>query len=88
MIINKFLSAQLNAIDKFIYLESEKAKKNLRFDDNGNATQDIFVKWIELHAEKFRNAWHDSTCRICLKVVKCYDCVKDKCEHFEQELKG
>jgi hypothetical protein len=79
---DKFLAAQLNAIEKDIYLESEKAKKNLRYDEDGKPSQETILKWIEKYAECFRNAWHKSICKECQKIFTCNNCLKEKCELF------
>lgn len=80
----KLMAAQKNAIEKSVYLESEKVNRNLRFDFDGHPSQDFFHNWVESHADKFRNAWQDSVCKRCKKVFFCYDCVRQQCNFFEE----
>jgi len=77
-----FLKAQIHAIEKSVYIESEKANKNLRYDNQGNETQDFFVYWIQEHAREFNKAWCQSICKECQKVDYCYDCLKRQCDSF------
>lgn len=79
----KFLIAQIHAIEKSIYLESEKANFNLRYDHNGQPSQQFFLKWIDEHASDFKEAWGISLCKTCKKVCVCYDCLKETCDNFE-----
>jgi len=79
----KFLIAQMHAIDKSVYIESEKARKNLRFDQNGQPSEQFFIQWVETHAESFKKAWNNSVCKDCKKIHSCYDCLKDTCPFFE-----
>lgn len=79
----KYLAAQRHAMDKSIYLASEKARRNLRVDDNGRETQDFFLFWVDTHSAGFCKAWDDSLCKKCKHVQNCHDCLKEKCEGFE-----
>jgi len=85
MFNQKFLSAQLNAIEKDIYLESEKARRNLRYDLKGQPSQEVILNWIEKHAEGFRNAWPESICKECERIFNCHHCLKEECELYLQE---
>lgn len=80
----KYLMAQVHALDKAIYLASEKAKRNLRFDKDGKLTDEYYIHWINENAPDFRNAWGTSLCKDCKKILSCYDCLKEKCDKFEQ----
>lgn len=73
---DKFLAAERHAIEKSIYLASEKANRNL-------SSVDFKVQWVNAHAKNFRDAWPKSTCKDCKKVFSCNDCLKDKCDFFE-----
>lgn len=79
---NKFILAQLHAIEKSIYIESEKSHTNLRYI-NGKLNEDFFINWIDIHAKEFYEAWDKSLCKDCKNVTTCYDCLKDKCYNFE-----
>jgi hypothetical protein len=81
----RFLVAQRNAIDKSIYIASEKAHRNLRFDFNGTSTDDYIFQWVDMHADKFRDAWEQSLCKTCKRISQCYDCLKNSCTCFETE---
>jgi len=83
--MEKFLAAQINAIDKHIYIESQKAHRNLRFNLQGQLDQSIFIQWIDLHANKFRNGWSLSICKNCKNATTCYECLKQECDCFELE---
>lgn len=85
---DKFITAQIHAIEKSIYIASEKANRNLRFDYNGCPTEDFFIHWIESHSEKFRSAWSISICKNCKNLMNCNDCLKEKCDSFDQEEKN
>lgn len=79
-----FLAAEKNALEFSIYVESEKAKRNLRLDENGKETSDYFLSWISSHAEGFRNAWDHSLCKECKKVTQCPFCLKNDCVNFDK----
>lgn len=79
----RYIKAQINAIDKSKYIESEKVRKDLFYDDKGNPTQEFYVWWINNHADKFREAWPFSLCRSCSRVINCKECLKEKCPEFE-----
>lgn len=79
----KFLIAQMHAIDKSVYIASEKANQNLRLDENGQPTQQFIIQWVKTHAESFKKAWNSSACKDCKKINSCYDCLKDSCPFFE-----
>jgi hypothetical protein len=83
--IDKFLTAQIHAIEKSVYIDSEKANRNLRYDCNGNPTEEYFIHWIDNHSEKFRDAWNISVCKNCKNLMKCNDCLKEKCNMFDSE---
>jgi hypothetical protein len=82
--LNKFLTAQIHAIEKSIYIASEKANRNLRLDTHGKFTEEFLSKWINKHADKFRDAWSTSICKKCKRVLACYDCLKEQCNLFDQ----
>jgi len=82
--LHKFVVAQVHAIEKSVYIESEKANKNLRYDSSGNPSDEFIVCWIEQHAGKFREAWEKSDCQFCKKVFECYDCLKTNCSYIEK----
>lgn len=79
----KFLTAQIHAIDKSVYLESEKTNFNLRYDYDGRPSQQFFLLWVDKHASAFKNAWDTSLCKKCKKVNNCYDCLRESCPDFE-----
>jgi hypothetical protein len=79
-----FLAAEKNAIEFSIYVESEKARRNLRLDENGRESVDYFLTWVSNHAENFRKAWNYSLCKECKKVTKCPFCLKEDCVNFEK----
>jgi hypothetical protein len=81
-----FIKAQTNAIENSKYIESEKAQRDLFFDEKGKPTQDFYEWWISNHAEKFREAWNYSLCKGCSNVVFCKDCLKKSCEKFKAFL--
>jgi len=84
MIRDRFIVAQIHAMDKAIYIASEQARKNLRFDNQGHHTDVFFIDWIQNHAFKFCQAWNVSLCRNCRHVTQCYDCLKEDCAKFEK----
>ena len=81
----KFLTAEKNAIETSKYIESQKAHRDLYFDENNKPTQDFYIWWIETFAEDFRAAWTSSLCKKCAKVPYCKNCLKNKCENFLSE---
>jgi hypothetical protein len=81
----KFLAAQRHAIEKSVYIASEKAHRNLRLDYNGCPSEDYFIYWIQSHAGGFREAWDCSVCKECKKIFECHDCLKDKCKCFDPD---
>jgi hypothetical protein len=83
--LKSFLVAQSHAIDKSIYIESEKAKRNLRLNLNGQETQEYFIVWINKHASAFRDAWEVSVCKDCSKLLTCHDCLKEECEKLDKK---
>jgi hypothetical protein len=83
MVEDKFLAAEINAIERSVYIASEKANRNLRFDYNGCPSQDYFLHWVETHAEKFREAWPHSICKKCKNIFSCHDCLKQECLSFD-----
>ena len=82
----KFLTAQKNAIEKAIYLESEKAHKNLHYDPKTNQNDEVSIQWVNQHASNFDKAWDKSICKNCKKIYNCNDCLKEICDNFEQEV--
>ncbi|MDD5650470.1 MAG: hypothetical protein PHF86_08660 [Candidatus Nanoarchaeia archaeon] len=79
----KFLTAQIHAIDKSVYLASEKENFDLRYDYDGKPSEQYFLQWVDVHASGFKNAWETSLCKTCKKVSNCYDCLRDSCPSFE-----
>ncbi|MDD5649380.1 MAG: hypothetical protein PHF86_03035 [Candidatus Nanoarchaeia archaeon] len=77
-----FIEAQKHAIEKAIFLDSQKENRDLRYDKNGNLSSAYFIEWINNHASEFRDAWELSTCRKCKKVSTCYDCLRTSCDSF------
>ena len=73
---DKFLAAERHAIEKSIYLASEKANENL-------STMGFKIKWINAHSQGFRDAWPASICKNCKKVFTCHDCLKQQCDSFD-----
>jgi len=82
----RFIKAQINAIETSKYIESEKKKRDLYFDEHGRPSQNFYVWWVNNHAEKFREGWYNSSCRKCSKVETCRNCLKNTCEGFEYDL--
>jgi hypothetical protein len=78
-----FLSAEVNAIEKSKYIESEKVRRDLFFDELGFPSQNFYVWWTEHHAEEFRKAWPASLCRTCQKIMTCNDCLQEKCANYK-----
>jgi len=58
-----------------------------RYDDEGNISNTHDSDWVLRHAKAFRQAWHDSACKTCVKVDECYECLKDRCEHYDYNPK-
>lgn len=83
-----FIKAQINALDTSKYIESEKARRDLYFDEQGSPTQKFYEWWIDNHAENFRNAWPTSQCRTCSHVISCKDCLKDSCQKYKEGTGG
>ena len=81
--IDKFTTAQVHAMEKSVYIDSEKAHRNLRLDECGRNTDDYFINWVNSHSKEFRDAWNASICKSCKKTNICYDCLKEKCVNFE-----
>jgi hypothetical protein len=77
-----FLLAEINAIDKAKYIESQKANKDLYYDDQGKPTQTFYLDWIKSHGKEFRDAWKESVCRFCKNTMFCKDCLRKECENF------
>ena len=84
---DKYLAAQRHAMDKAIYLASEKARIDLHLNEQGNEAQEFFVNWINTHSKNFSEAWKHSKCRSCSRVLECHNCLKDLCDDFKQEDK-
>ena len=82
---SRFIKAQINAIDKSKYIESEKVRKDLFYGDDGKPSQKFYLWWVDNHADKFRKAWPCSSCRRCSKSEKCKECLKETCTEFEEE---
>jgi len=80
--VELFVTAEKNAMELSVYIESEKARKNLRLNDNGEKTDDFFLNWIDDHAHGFRNAWEDSKCKNCRNIETCCFCLKSECQNF------
>jgi hypothetical protein len=81
-----FIKAQINAIDKSKFIESEKKRRDLFFDEQGKPSQEFYFWWVKQHAEKFRKAWPTSICRKCSKIFLCKDCLKESCSQFDEGL--
>jgi hypothetical protein len=79
-----YMKAQINAIEKSKYIESEKAKRDLFFDSEGKPSQAFYIWWISNHGKNFREAWKNSVCQRCLKITQCKDCLKEACDNFSQ----
>lgn len=82
---SKFLIAQLHAIDKSIFIDSQKAGHDLRYDSSGQPTQQCYFDWIKIHGGEFNTGWDNSLCKDCKNVKVCYNCLKEKCPSFEKE---
>jgi hypothetical protein len=78
----KFITAQRHALDRAIYLDSQREKRDLRYDCRGNLTDTYFLEWIDEHAGEFCDAWETSLCKKCKHVLTCYDCLRDSCDSF------
>lgn len=83
-----FIKAELNAIDKSKYIESQNQCRDLYYDNHGKPSQDFYHWWINNHAESFRKAWVNSLCRSCSKIFHCKDCLKDMCNNFDEQKGG
>jgi hypothetical protein len=81
----RFIKAQTNAIATSKYIESQKFKRDLYFDEIGKPSQGFYVWWIKNHADKFRKAWYTSSCRKCSRVEHCNNCLKNECKNFDFE---
>lgn len=79
-----YMKAEIHAMDKAIYIESEKVNRNLRIDMQGANSNTFFIEWINKHASAFNEAWNRSLCKDCKQVEQCYNCLKEKCECFER----
>jgi hypothetical protein len=79
-----YIKAQTNAIDNSKFVESEKVRRDLFFDEKGNPSQEFYNWWINNHAEEFRKAWYTSLCRKCSKVISCKDCLREFCQQFNE----
>jgi hypothetical protein len=84
--LSNFLIAQVHAMDKAIFIESQKVNRNLRLDYYGNETQDFFMNWIYFHAANFNKAWFISVCKKCVHVKNCYNCLKTECSDFKNKI--
>jgi len=80
----KYISAEKNAMELSVYLESEKEHRNLRLDERGQKTDTFFLNWINEHSALFRRAWDQSMCKLCKKVMICHFCLKEECLNFEK----
>ena len=86
-VFGKYLLAEVHAMDKSIYIASEKARRNLRYDDQGRPTEEYFIEWVTRHAPDFNAAWPISLCRQCRNVIYCHDCLKeDKCQGYISQV--
>ena len=78
----RFMEAEIGAIDKSKYIESQKANRDLYYDGGGNPSQEFYFWWIKSYGKTFREAWKSSACRSCDKVASCKDCLLESCENF------
>ena len=85
---SKYMKAQSNAIDNSKYIESEKARRDLYFDEQGKPSENFFIWWISNHSRNFRNAWNLSLCKKCVHVSSCKDCLKIKCSIYVHDPKS
>lgn len=83
----KFITAEKNAMETSKYIESQKAHRDLYFDDYNQPSQRFYAWWIENHAKNFREAWDLSLCKDCTNIYTCRDCLKDTCKNFILENK-
>lgn len=80
--LKRKMAAQARAIDKFVWLESEKARRNLRLDDQGQPSDCYLIKWIHKEGKRFGDLWPNSLCRFCSKLNSCNEDLTDKCYMF------
>jgi len=71
--------AQRQAIKKAKWIESEKAGRDLTFDQN------FYLLWIKTYAKDFRSEWNNSSCYNCKNLHICYDQLRNDCDNFEIE---
>ena len=77
-----YMIAQIHAIEKSKFIESQKACRDLFFDDDRNPSQKFFEYWIDTHGEAFRKAWPYSICRTCSHITTCCNCLKTNCSDY------
>jgi hypothetical protein len=75
--------AEKNAIEKSRYIDSQKAKRDLRYNKDGDPTDGYVIKWEKTHLEEFNTAWYTSKCRVCKNISKCNDCLKNSCDNYK-----
>lgn len=76
----KYIKAEVNAMLKSKYIESEKAHRDLGSDDI--CREKFFHKWIKEHSAEFCLAWPKSLCRTCLNNIQCMDQLREECDHY------
>lgn len=77
----EYLEAEMEAIYKSKWWESQKARRDLSKDEHGRPHDGFYLSWVGEHAEDFRKAWNASICKDCAKKECRYQVLKE-CSNF------
>lgn len=82
-----FIHAEHEAMEKSMWIESEKVKKDLHYDREGRESEQFYIGWIKKYSRSYRIRWDSSCCKICSIRHDCIDKWKCKktCPNFTQE---
>jgi hypothetical protein len=74
----EFMCAEIEKMREALWIESEKAHKNLAEGDDGCQ---FFMEWVAKHGKPTREAWNRSKCRTCL-TGGCKKRMVEACDNY------
>jgi len=64
------MDVQKAEMERSLWIESEKAHRDLSRDNQGRPSDTFMLRWIGQYGKDFRETWNKSCCKSC----QCYNC--------------
>lgn len=81
-----FINVQIAEIDMDKWIDSEKERRDLGRDKDGNPTDQYRHQWIATKGSRYRKKWDESCCKSC----QCYGCteqLKKECPDYTDNIR-